>query len=295
MASGITKATTVDNVINTIIAEARYTMVHRTVMLPLVRQYKLPKGSDTITIPKFGTVTVASLTDGIDMASPQTISPTAPLSLTAGEVGCQVILTDKGVRNAGEDINRATGRLQGEAMAKKVDQDLMGNFSSFSTHSLAGSSTPATPSLISAAFFRLTGQSEPAPEPFAGVWHPYTFKDLIDCLTQIAAVATNQAFYGSSNAPQAQKYLTSGFRGTDKVFGIPQYVSGNVNTTSGSLNAIFSKEAICYLGDVNPTTEKERDASLRAWEINYVSSYGHGLYQESFGVLITCDATLPAA
>ncbi len=293
MATGITKASTVDAIINTIIAEARYTMVHRAVMPSLVRTYKLPKGSDTITLPKFGTVTVASLTDGVDMASPQSVTPTTSLTLTAGEVGCQVVLTDKAVRNASEDMNRAVGRLQGEAMAKKVDQDLLGNFSSFTTHSLGSSSVPGTPGLISAAYFRLLGQTEPAPEPFALVLHPYTSKDLTDTITQLAAVSSNYTWHGAMAGELSQKVFTAGFRGVDKLFGVPVYQSGNISTTSGSLNAMFSKEAICYLSDVQPKTEKERDASLRAWEINYVSSYGYGLYQESFGVLITCDATAP--
>ncbi len=293
MAYGITTATTVDAVINTIIAEARFTMAHKTVMRPLVRVYKLPKGSDTITIPKFGTVTVASLTDGVAMAAPQKITPSTALTLTAGEVGCQSVVTDKGARNSSEDINRATGRIHGDAMAKKLDQDLMTNFSSFTTHSLGSSSVPATPGMISAAYYRLVGQSEPAPDPLSGVFHPYTLKDFADTLTQLALVSSNQTWHGGMNSQIAQKIMTSGFKGLATLFDIPIYMSANVNTTSGSLNAIFSKEAICLLDDLLPTTEKFRIPGLRGWQVDYTSSYGYGVYQESFGTLMTFDATAP--
>ena len=54
----------------------------------------LGKGEKSVTVPKVGQMTAASLTDGIDLVDSQDIGMTTT-SLTTGEVGLKVILTDK--------------------------------------------------------------------------------------------------------------------------------------------------------------------------------------------------------
>ena len=73
----ITTGASIGDVVDTVIAEARRTQMHRTVMEPLVRTYRVSRGSgDTLEIPKFGTVTAGALTEGVDMTNPQTLATT---------------------------------------------------------------------------------------------------------------------------------------------------------------------------------------------------------------------------
>jgi hypothetical protein len=63
-----------------------------------------------------------------------------------------------------------------------------------------------------------------------------------------------------------------------------------------SINGFYSKEGLVYVSEVEPTEERERDASLRAWEINIVGSYAFGVYRPaSYGVKATFDATTPTS
>ena len=139
----ITTGASIEDVVDTVIAEARRTQMHRTVMEPLVRTYRVTRGAgDTLEIPKFGTVTAGALTEGVDMTNPQTLA-TTKVAITPAEVGAQIVITDRALRTAQEDMARAAGRVLGDAVAKKLDADLLGLLDGFST-SLGAAGTSVT-------------------------------------------------------------------------------------------------------------------------------------------------------
>ena len=76
------------------IEQTRYTAEHNAPCLGLIEKMSLGKGEKSVTVPKVGQMTAASLTDGIDLVDSQDIGMTTT-SLTTGEVGLKVILTDK--------------------------------------------------------------------------------------------------------------------------------------------------------------------------------------------------------
>ena len=44
-----------------------------------------------------------------------------------------------------------------------------------------------------------------------------------------------------------------------------------------------------------PTAERQRDASLRAWEINFVGRWGRGEYNDAWGYGIFADSIMPTS
>ena len=116
---------------------------------------ELHKGS-TINVPYFGTVTAQGLTEGVDMANPQEMEDTN-VQITPGEVGCQIVITDKCVRDDQEDIIRAAGRILGDAMEVKRDTDLLGELDDATT--ALGGSGALTMGIIAAARALLSGNA----------------------------------------------------------------------------------------------------------------------------------------
>jgi hypothetical protein len=279
-----TTASAIDAVIQTVIAEAQFTEQHRNVMANLVRKYTIGKGEgDSVDIPKFGTVTAQALTEGVDMANPQQLT-TSKVTITPGEVGAQIILTDKAVRAANTDLLRAAGRVLGNAMAKKQGQDLLGLLDGFS-QSLPGAGTSPTLAHLRAARSRLHGATEPAPMKHFAVLHPY----------QWDAIAADLSPTGTYPVPDGMSESVIRDYWVGRVLGMDVFVDGNI-TVDGSDDAkggVFSKESMVLVTMKKWSVERERDASLRAWELNVVADYGYAEYEDSWGVEFYSDASTP--
>ncbi len=282
----ITTSASIGDVVDTVIAEARRTQLHRTVMEPVVRTYRVARGEgDQLEIPKFGTVTASALTEGVDMANPQTLT-TTKLVISPAEVGAQIVVTDRALRTATEDMARAAGRVLGDAIAKKLDQDLLGLLDGFGT-SLGGAGVNVTMGHLRAAVSRLHGAGEPAPGPFQAVLHPYQAHDLA---ADISPTGTYPVPSGISQTVLENHWVA-------RAFGVDVFQAGNlsVDASDDAKGGVFSKEAIVLVIFKNWAVERERDASLRAWELNVVADYGFGEYEDSWGVEVYFDAAAPSS
>ena len=280
----VTTSSSIGHVVDTVIAEARRTQMHRTVMEPLVRTYRVSKGAgDRLEIPKFGTVTAGALVEGTDMTNPQTLT-TTKLTITPGEVGAQIVVTDRALCTAREDMSRAAGRVLGDAIAQKLDKDLLGLLDGFST-SLGGAGTNITMGHLRAAVSRLHGAAQPAPKPHFAVLHPYQAHDLA---ADISPTGTYPVPSGISQTVLENHWVT-------RAFGVDVFQAGNltVDANDDAKGGLFSKEAIVLVVFKDWAVERERDASLRAWELNVVADYGFGEYEDSWGVELLFDAATP--
>ena len=95
-----TTSTTLDDLFANIIAQARFTAEEESLMMGLVTQYNIgDEAGKTIQVPKYPAITAADLTEGTDMSS--TTVSTSSVSITVGEVGAQVVLTDLAAMGAG--------------------------------------------------------------------------------------------------------------------------------------------------------------------------------------------------
>ncbi len=295
----VTTTEVLTNTIPTVLENARFTQRFAAIMTKLV--WKIRKelhDGKNINIPVFGIVTVRNLTEGVDNTVDETMTDTL-VTVTPGEVGAKIILTDKLVRDNQEDVKAAAGRLLGEAYALKEDQDLLGQFTSAGTTLGAGGA--ATMGQIAAGRATIRGNPEAKGGPWMGslafVQHPYVTLDMIDIITPLVPIA-GSASAAAAWSGGAEDALTTGTIG--RLFGMPVIEAGNIDITtiaSTSKGGVFATgmgsaiiQAVAHDWEIEP----ERDASLRATELNIVGEYGVGIYEADWIVEMNHDATPPA-
>jgi len=256
-----------------VVAQCEYEAEHNAPCIHLIQRYRLGKGEKSITVPKVGQVTASDLTDGVDMVDEQDVGMSY-VSLTPSEVGLKFILTDKLVRQFNEDVFRVIGQQMGDAMARKRDEDVIALFSALNGGTTLGADDlNLSFSLLSKCAGVATAKKYR--NPIFIVHHPNALS--------IAAMGRAGIYNNDMNVTMGFGGLTEDARNALRQFfkmevnGIGCYQDGNIDKISGSdsgYGAIFSKSAMAMVESLAPTTERERDASLRAWEINMVSDYG---------------------
>ncbi len=302
----ITTDAVMADTVPTVLESARFTEQFMAEMSALVWNIRkqLHDGKN-VNLPYFGTVTASALTEAVDMTVSQTMADTL-VTITPAEVGCKIILTDKVVRDDKEDIKAAAGRILGNAMEVKRDQDLLLLLAS-GTNSLGAGGT-LTMGMLAAARAILKGNpvssGGPAPGGLAIVHHPYVTLDIVDILTPLipfGAVGTAGTALASMQAP-ASEMSNDVLRnyGVGRMFGVPWIEDGNIDTTTiantakGGMFATGEGGAIILATANEWSVEPERDASLRATELNIVGEYGVGYYIDDWTVGMRHDATTPA-
>ena len=293
----ITTDSVMADTVPTVLEKARFTEQFVAEMSGLVwRIRKELHDGKNVNVPVFGTVTARNLTEGIDNTVSETMSDTL-VTVTPGEVGCKIILTDKLVRDNNEDIKSAAGRILGDAMEVKRDQDLLLQLASAGTTLGAGGTM--TMGQVAAARAIIKGNPVSGGGPWRGtlalVHHPHTLLDLVDILTPLVPVAGTTSV---SISPMADDVIRNYALG--RLFGMPVIEDGNIDTTTIANTA---KGGVFGVGEGGPiilatanewSVEPERDASLRATELNVVGEYGVGIYEADWMVTMNHDATLPA-
>ncbi len=277
-----------------VIEQARYTAEHNAPMLQLVEKFKLAEGVKQIDIPKVGQFTAQSVGDGVDITDEQDIGMTIT-TLTTSEVGMKIILTDKLVRQMQEDTMKIVGRQAGDAMARKKDNDLTALFGSLNGGTdlgAAGRDMEVGNYSVLINFMRAAS----APKPWQVVHHP-------GALTAFAVSTYGFAGDSRGGIPAAS---AGGLMGATKlgesimkdfysfsVSGVPAFHDGNltVDALDDAVGAVFSRSALAYAESIEYRQEIERDASLRANELVWVSDYGVFELDDTYGASCTFSTT----
>ena len=275
-----TTTTTLDDLfVNIVAAQARHTAEEASIMRNLVTIYDIGNISGTtIQVPKYGSVSAADLTEGTDMSS--TAVSTSSASVTVGEVGVQAVVTDMSLHGTG-NVALEVGTVLGNAMARKMDTDLIALFDGFST-SLGATTTEMSASYLFQAAATL--RANKAPGRLVAVLHPYQTYALKANLTN--------TFANPNGGDLQNEAMRSGYVGT--IAGIDIYESANI-TVDGSgdaKGAVFAPEALAMAMKKDFTIETQRDASLRATELNAVATYGVSELDDTYGVEMYFDAGL---
>jgi hypothetical protein len=118
----------------------------------------------------------------------------------------------------------------------------------------------------------------------AAVVHPYH-------AYQLSANLTN-TFANPNGGDLQNEAMRNGFVGS--IGGIDVYQSANITVDGNgdAKGAVFAPEAMCIAMKRDFNLETERDASLRAFELNATAVYGVGELDDSYGVEMLFDATL---
>lgn len=275
--------TSLNDLLPSIVAEAMFVANERSIMRGLVKNYSIPAASGkTITVPIYPAQTAAALTEGDEISNTEVA--TSGVTLTVATNAIRTIVTDLARTSSASNVVADIGRLFGEAIAKKIDKDLIALFTNFAT-TVGSNSTTFTPALLARAIANLRNNAVPS-ENLACVIHPYVAYDLKASLTNT---------YANPNAGVIQNdAMRTGYVGT--LFGVPVFESSNITDTTGdSIGAVFHRDALglAMIGDI--TIETQRRASYLGDDIVASCHYAVGEIYDLYGVKISADSTLADA
>lgn len=275
------------------IAAGRFTLEEAGILDKLFSKETLPRGQGRdISIPKFGTVTAYALTEGVDMAQAQSLSDSVT-TITPGEVGVQVVVTDKMLRQLPAGLAEKIGRVMGNAMMVKRESDLMTLLDGFSVAN-GGTGAALNVEELFIGYSNIRGNvTEPGPEPIYCVLHPWQWYDIAADIEGFSAktFGTGTPLEGAGGI--TEQVFKDFFVG--RIASMPIMISGNVpiDSTPDATGGCFSRESCIFVEVEGVSNEKERDASLRGWEYNVTAEYGYVEYQNAWGFELKSDATAP--
>ena len=287
-----------------IIGDAVIAFNHTNVMLPLVTSKQAVKGAITVQFPDYTKVassSVAEVADGVDEADVTSIT-TAARSCTVSEHVIRADVTDLARMGNAEDLVGNVGNILGNAVAAKLDDDLVELGKSFSqTECGAGSSLALSHIFGSMRQLRAAG----APFPYNLVLSPkqvWGGKGLI-ALTHNSALDTA----GSSTTDTAtarsigllgskgEEAINTGFVGNFAGFNVywSDQIDEDVSSGGDAAGFAFSKGAVGLA--IGPEglirIETERNASFRSTEYVAVGFWGQVEIKDAFGVYILSDVS----
>ena len=270
-----TTSTTLDDLFVNIVAQARFTAEEQSLMLGLVTMYNIQaQAGKTIQVPKYPAIAAANLTEGTDMSS--TTVSTSSVSVTVGEVGAQVLLTDMATYGDGNPAVEL-GTVLGNAIATKIDTDLIALFDGFSGSIGAAGAEITVADLFKAA---ATLRSNKVTGVINAVVHPFQ-------AYQLKANLTN-TFANPNGGDSQNEAMRTGYVGT--IAGINVYVV--IDGAGDAKGAVFAPEAIMIAMKRDFNIAPQRDESLRAFELNATAVYGVAELDDAFGIELLSDAVL---
>ena len=287
-----------------IIGDAVIAFNHTNVMLPLVTSKQAVKGAITVQFPDYTKVassSVAEVADGVDEADVTSIT-TAARSCTVSEHVIRADVTDLARMGNADDLVGNVGNILGNAVAAKLDDDLVELGKSFSqTECGAGSSLALSHIFGSMRQLRAAG----APFPYNLVLSPKqvwggkglislthnTALDTAGSSTTDTATARSIGLLGS----KGEEAINTGFVGNFAGFNVywSDQIDEDVSSGGDAAGFAFSKGAVGLA--IGPEglirIETERNASFRSTEYVAVGFWGQVEIKDAFGVYILSDVS----
>lgn len=274
--------TTLNDLLPQIVAEAQFVASERSIMRGLVKNFAIPAGSGkSIVVPVYPRQTAAAVTEGNEVDN--TAISTSGVPLTVSTVALRTLVTDLARTSAASNVVADVGRLFGEAIARKIDGDLMAQFVNFNVEVGTTTSTVSAATIFQAvAKLKALGWDTMG---MACVLHPAIAYDL-------KANITNT--FANPNAGDVQnEAMRAGFVGM--LAGVAVYESGNLadNGTAGDfVGGLFHRDALglAITSDIN--IETQRRASFLGDDIVASAYYGVGVIQAGAGIAVTADSSI---
>ena len=284
--AGSTSAT-LNDLLPTIVSEALFVANERSIMRGLVRNYNVAAGAGkTVNVPIYPIQTAAAVTEGDEVSN--TAVSTDIATLTVSQVGIRTLVTDLAVNASSSNVVADLGRLFGEAIARKMDQDLIAKFSEFTTNTVGSTSTTITPALLMAAITKLKNGGVPT-DGVVAVLHPAVAYDLKSALTTTG----NTNFAAGAFGDVANEAMRMGYVG--QLFGIPVYETSNFSNTGAAgdfVGGIFHRDALGLAMMRDISIETQRRASFLGSDVVCSAMYGVGTIYEGYGVAASFDSTV---
>lgn len=299
----ISTTTTLSNSVHKFTAPARLKLKQTGVSRRHVDNVTLPKGMGlTYNEPQISFFSVIGLTEGTDLSQAQTVSDTN-VAVTVAQAGGQVVITDLAVEALADPIMQRIGEGLANAYSNYVDNDVTTLFAGLDA-SMGATGTTFAPGYIRAGMARLMNTQRVISGPIVSVLHPYHW----DAIAQDIA-GTRSGNYRYTTGTPSVADTTGGSAGNggvneqvwrkgivDELYGCPIAIDPTISVSSNSAtSAIFARDALIYIQYMEPDMEIERDASLRASELNYVGTHGKGEREGTWGFSLVGSAATPTA
>jgi len=278
--------TTLNDLLPEIIQEAMFVASERSIMRGLVKNYTLPAGSGVhVNVPIYPIQTAAAVTEGNEVTNTAVSTNTA--QLTVSPVAIRTLLTDLARVSAASNVVADLGRLFGEALARKIDQDLCALFPGFAA-GYGNYTAVITAADIFKAVATLKANAVPT-EGMVCVLHPEIAYDLKAALTTSGNTPFTMGAYGEN----ANEAMRTGFVGM--LAGIPVYETSNIvdtGTAGDYAGAVFQRDALGLglIGDIS--IETQRRASFLGDDIVCSAYYGVGELQDAYGRHLKFDSSI---
>ena len=276
-----TTSSTLSELYTEIVAEALFVASEKSLMRGLVKNYQIVGQGLSVEVPIYAVVSAAGVNEATDLSN-TAINPSS-VTITASEIGIMTTLTDLGRNAASRNVAADIGKLFGEAIAKKIDVDLIALFDGFSKI-VGGADVAFSAAKLFEATAELRNLGVPS-QDLACVVHPYIAYDLKGALTN--------TFANPNPSDVANEAMNTGFVG--RVAGVPVYESSNISntgTTGDYKGALFHRDAMGLAMMQDLKIETQRDASLRADEIVATAVYGVSELHSTYGVELMMDSSL---
>jgi hypothetical protein len=273
-----------------IVASARSTTEYQGVVNQLVDRVPLSPntGLDWKEV-LFGKLEAQAITETTINENPQRFTDSA-ITIRPQMVQIHTEILDKVKRNITQKSLAQMGKLTGEAMTRKADQDGLAALAG-STTELGTANTPVATGDVSSARYRITGNpTEPGPMPISAVFHGWSIKDFYDEL--VAGLGT----YPIPTGPTADVFK-GGF--TLPICNVTVHEDGNVpiDTNDDALGFVFSKMAWILVVSMGMTREVVRRPEVGGGADAVFITHEYAYGQRSPGnwsYKIRGDATAPA-
>jgi hypothetical protein len=255
-------------------------------MSGLVRTFTDGRGGNTRTGYQYNAGTAKTIVETDDMTS-EAFTPSATVTLTPGEIGLQYFITDKRIAtDAPEQIRTDAATELGNAARDKIEQDLLGLFSSLTAGTMGSATGTVTWGEVFAAASVVRATAKNRGMPLYCVLHEYQWHTLAKA-TSVAGI-TLQSVPDRLVGPGGSWYVGS-------AAGITFYATTNISVSAGTAayGAMFMRDAIAYDVRAPIRVEVERDASRRGFELNMTTSYAYGVWRPTFGCAIYDTAKPP--
>jgi hypothetical protein len=279
-----------------VIGDAVLAFNHSNVMLPLVTSKQAVKGAITVQFPEYDKVASSSVgagTDGADYTTVTSITTNAKTA-TVSEHVIRADVSDLARMGNADDLTGNVGDILGNAVAAKLDDDLVELGKTFS-QTECGAGTTLALSHIFGSMRQLRSAGAPFPYNLVlsakQVWGP---KGLI-ALTNDAAVTGSNSKPLSLLGNKGEEAMATGMIGNIAGFDVywSDQIDEDVSSGGDAAGFAFSKGAVGLA--IGPDglfrLETERNASFRSTEYVAVGFWGQVEIKDSFGVYILSDVS----
>ena len=254
----------------------------------LIESERIPTGSKQWDISTYARLTDAqALTEGVDLSSVQQLA-TNTLQLTPAEHGILVTLSNRLIRRQGDSsVVTVAGRQIGSSLRRRMAKDVISLYDGFSKSIVGASAGMDITHFRGAAAYLLTDNNSsfgPAPMPLQAALHIEQISDIIADLSDTAPRGTTTGI--------TEELINRWWRGSDRLYGIPIFHSGNIERDSGddAKGAIFSSGALYMVIANDSDVTEEDDNSLRAREYGIFQEWAEGERAAPHGVEVFSDA-----